>query len=69
MKHLFSLSSSDMALSLFATTVKKALLYRLPPYRMKMGEVKAWIFRYVFTYSIHKIAIYTALQGTIEKTL
>ena len=34
----------------FFATLKKELLYRIPTYRMKMLEVKPWIFKYVFTY-------------------
>ncbi len=34
----------------FFATLKKELLYRLPTYKMKMSEVKSWIFRYVFGY-------------------
>lgn len=32
----------------FFATLKKELLYRIPTYRMRMADVKAWIFRYVF---------------------
>ena len=34
----------------FFATLKKELLYRLPTYKMKMEDVKLWIFHYVFTY-------------------
>ena len=34
----------------FFATLKKELLYRIPTYKMKMDEVKAIIFRYVFVY-------------------
>ena len=34
----------------FFATLKKELLYRIPTYRMKMSEVKSWIFKYVLTY-------------------
>ena len=44
--------------SLFAT-LKKELLYRIPTYKMKMDEVKAIIFRYVFVY-YNRIRIYTS---------
>ena len=43
----------------FFATLKKELLYRIPTYRMKMSEVKSWIFKYVFTY-YNKVRIYTA---------
>jgi transposase InsO family protein len=43
----------------FFATLKKELLYRLPTYRMKMSEVKSWIFRYVFTY-YNTVRIYTS---------
>ena len=43
----------------FFATLKKELLYRIPTYRMKMAEVKSWIFRYVFTY-YNTVRIYTA---------
>ena len=43
----------------FFATLKKELLYRIPTYRMRMAEVKSWIFRYVFTY-YNTVRIYTA---------
>ena len=39
--------------------LKKELLYRLPTYKMKMTEVKSWIFRYVFGY-YNTVRIYTS---------
>ena len=43
----------------FFATLKKELLYRIPTYKMKMYEVKAIIFRYVFVY-YNRIRIYTS---------
>ena len=43
----------------FFATLKKELLYRIPTYRMRMAEVKSWIFRYVFTY-YNTVRIYTS---------
>ena len=43
----------------FFATLKKELLYRNPTYKMKMDEVKAIIFRYVFVY-YNRIRIYTS---------
>ena len=43
----------------FFATLKKELLYRLPTYKMKMSEVKSWIFRYVFGY-YNTVRIYTS---------
>ena len=43
----------------FFATLKKELLYRLPTYKMKMTEVKSWIFRYVFGY-YNTVRIYTS---------
>ena len=43
----------------FFATLKKELLYRSPTYKMKMDEVKAIIFRYVFVY-YNRIRIYTS---------
>lgn len=43
----------------FFATLKKELLYRLPTYRMRMSEVKSWIFRYVFGY-YNTVRIYTS---------
>lgn len=43
----------------FFATLKKELLYRIPTYKMKKEEVKASIFRYVFTY-YNQVRIYTA---------
>ena len=43
----------------FFATLKKELLYRIPTYKMKMDEVKAIIFRYVFVY-YNRIMIYTS---------
>ena len=34
----------------FFATLKKELLYQIPTYKMKMADVKAIIFRYVFGY-------------------
>lgn len=39
--------------------MKKELLHRIPTYRMKMSEVKSWIFKYVFTY-YNTVRIYTS---------
>ncbi|MFR7991148.1 MAG: IS3 family transposase [Anaerovoracaceae bacterium] len=47
------------SLESFFATLKKELLYRIPTYKMKMEEVKAIIFRYVFIY-YNRIRIYTA---------
>ncbi len=46
----------------FFATLKKELLYRLPTYRMKMEEVKRWIFHYVFTYYNRK-RVHTSNPG------
>lgn len=43
----------------FFATLKKELLYRIPTYKMKMEQVKAIIFRYVFTY-YNRMRIYTS---------
>lgn len=43
----------------FFATLKKELLYRIPTYRMKMKQVKAIIFRYVFAY-YNRVRIYTS---------
>ncbi len=43
----------------FFATLKKELLYRIPTYRMKMSEVKSWIFKYVFAY-YNTVRIYTS---------
>lgn len=43
----------------FFATLKKELLYRIPAYKMKMEQVKAIIFRYVFTY-YNRVRIYTS---------
>ena len=43
----------------FFATLKKELLYRIPTYKMKMDEVRAIIFRYVFVY-YNRIRIYTS---------
>lgn len=43
----------------FFATLKKELLYRLPTYKMKMSEVRSWIFRYVFGY-YNTVRIYTS---------
>ena len=43
----------------FFATLKKELLYRIPTYKMKMDEVKAIIFRYIFVY-YNRIRIYTS---------
>ena len=39
--------------------MKKEPLYRIPTYRMKVSEVKSWIFKYVFTY-YNTVRIYTS---------
>ena len=46
----------------FFATLKKELLYRIPTHRMMMREVKAWIFRYVFTY-YNTVRVYTSNPG------
>ena len=46
----------------FFATLKKELLYRLPTYKMRMEEVKRWIFHYVFTYYNRK-RVYTSNPG------
>ena len=46
-------------MEIFFATLKKELLYRIPTYKMKMDEVKAIIFRYVFVY-YNRIRIYTS---------
>ena len=43
----------------FFATLKKELLYRIPTYQMKMDQVKALIFRYVFSY-YNRVRIYTS---------
>ena len=43
----------------FFATLKKELLYRIPTYKMKMEQVKAIIFRYVFAY-YNRVRIYTS---------
>ena len=43
----------------FFATLKKELPYRIPTYKIKMDEVKAIIFRYVFVY-YNRIRIYTS---------
>lgn len=43
----------------FFATLKKEVLYRIPTYKMKMEQVKAIIFRYVFTY-YNRVRIYTS---------
>ncbi|MBF1338619.1 MAG: IS3 family transposase [Mogibacterium diversum] len=43
----------------FFATLKKELVYRIPTYRMKISEVKSWIFRYVFIY-YNTVRIYTS---------
>ena len=43
----------------FFATLKKELLYQLPTYKMKMADVKAIIFRYVFGY-YNQIRIHTS---------
>ena len=43
----------------FFATLKKELQYRIPTYRMKMSEVKSWIFKYVFAY-YNTVRIYTS---------
>ena len=42
----------------FFATLKKELLYRMPTYKMRMDDVRAIIFRYVFTY-YNQVRIYT----------
>ena len=49
----------------FFATLKKELLYRIPTYRMKMAEVKAIIFRYVFGY-YNLIRIHTSNPGGLS---
>ena len=46
----------------FFATLKKELLYRLPTYKMKMEEVKRWIFHYVFVY-YNRERIHTSNPG------
>ena len=46
----------------FFATLKKELIYRIPAYRMKMDEVKALVFRYVFVY-YNRLRVYTANPG------
>lgn len=46
----------------FFATLKKELIYRIPAYRMKMEEVKALVFRYVFVY-YNRQRVYTANPG------
>ena len=46
----------------FFATLKKELLYQIPTYRMKMDEVKTYVFRYVFLY-YNQRRIYTANLG------
>ena len=46
-------------MEIFFAILKKELLYRIPTYKMKMDEVKAIIFRYVFVY-YNRIRIYTS---------
>ena len=43
----------------FFATLKKELLYRMPTYKMRMDDVRAIIFRYVFTY-YNQVRIYTS---------
>ena len=43
----------------FFSTLKNELLYSIPTYKLKMDEVKAIIFRYVFVY-YNRIRIYTS---------
>ena len=50
----------------FFATLKKELLYRIPTYKMKMEEVKAIIFRYVFIY-YNRIRIYTHQIRTVSR--
>lgn len=45
--------------SSFFATFKKELPYRIPTYRMKILEIKSWIFKYVFTY-YNAVRIYTS---------
>ena len=51
----------------FFATLKKELLYRIPTYKMKMDEVKAIIFRYVFVY-YNRIRIYTSNPDGLPPT-
>ena len=51
----------------FFATLKKELLYRIPIYRMKMSEVKPWIFNYVFTYYNTEL-IYTSNPSGLPPT-
>lgn len=46
----------------FFATLKKELLYRLPTYKMRMEDVKEWIFHYVFAYYNRK-RVYTSNPG------
>ena len=34
----------------FFATLKKELLYRIPTYKMKIADVKHWVFKYIFAY-------------------
>lgn len=52
----------------FFATLKKELLYRLPTYKMKRDEVKAVIFRYVFTY-YNQMRIYTSNPSGLPPTV
>ena len=44
--HCYDISGMES----FFATLKKELLYRIPPYKMKRDDVKLIIFRYVFIY-------------------
>ena len=57
---IFSYDNARME-SFFAM-LKKELLYRIPAYRMAMGEVKTLVFRYVFIY-YNQYRIYTSNPG------
>ena len=46
----------------FFATLKKELLYRIPTYKMRMKQVKAIIFRYVFIY-YYQMRVYTSNPG------
>ena len=54
-----TLKAARMRYPISGATLKKELLYRLPTYKMKMSEVKSWIFRYVFGY-YNTVRIYTS---------
>lgn len=51
----------------FFATLKKKLLYKIPTYKMKIEQVKAIIFRYVFTY-YNRVRIYTSNPDGLSPT-